>query len=314
MRRLAPRDDPHLLVGPDTGDDAAVWQLDDDRALVFTADFITPVVDDARAWGAVAAANSVSDVYAMGGRPLFALNLVCWNDELADDLLVAVLDGADHIASRGGFVIAGGHTVTDPEPKFGLAVIGEVHPQRILTNAGLRPGDHLILTKPLGVGSITTAIKRGVASSESVDAVLASMTMLNAYASEVALAAGATGATDITGFGLVGHLARMARESGVDVEIDASAIPVLPGARELIAAGVRPGGTDRNLSYVDAVLDAAGTSGETLALLADPQTSGGLLFGVAADRVADVVGRLPGAVRVGRAAAGSGRIAVIAPT
>ena len=162
VRRLAPVTDPDLLVGVATGDDAAVWRLDDQRALVVTADFITPVVDDARTWGRVAAANAVSDVYAMGGRPLLALNLVGWNsEELSNDLLAEVLLGAQDIAAEAGFVIAGGHTVDDPEPKFGLAVVGEVHPDRVLTNAGFRPEDVLVLSKPLGVGVATTAIKRG---------------------------------------------------------------------------------------------------------------------------------------------------------
>ena len=193
----------------DTGDDAAVWRISDDRALALTADFITPVVDDARAWGRVAAANAVSDIYAMGGTPLMALNLVCWNsDELSADLLVEVLQGAQEIASEAGFVIAGGHTVDDPEPKFGLAVMGEVHPDRMLTNTGFRPGDALVLTKPLGIGVITTAIKSGDAPPDVVEAAMQSMTRLNADAAAVAVAAGATGATDITGFGLLGHLGR----------------------------------------------------------------------------------------------------------
>ena len=164
MRRLAPPGDPNLLVGALSGDDAAVWRLTDERALVVTADFITPVVDDARTWGRIAAANAVSDVYAMGGRPLLALNLVGWNvDELPTDLLGDVLQGGLDIAAEAGFVVAGGHTVDDPEPKYGMAVIGEVHPDRVLTNAGLRVGDVLVLTKPLGIGIATTAIKREVA-------------------------------------------------------------------------------------------------------------------------------------------------------
>ena len=209
MRRLTPIDHPDLLVGTATGDDAAVWRLDDNRSLVVTADFITPVVDDARTWGRVAAANAVSDVYAMGGRPLLALNLVGWNsEELSTELLGDVLLGAQDVADAGGFVIAGGHTVDDPEPKFGLAVVGEADPDQLLTNAGFRAGDVLVLTKPLGVGVITTAIKRGDAPAEVVDAAVASMTRLNDEAARVALAVGATGATDVTGFGLLGHLGR----------------------------------------------------------------------------------------------------------
>ena len=192
MGRLTPSTHPDLLVGAASGDDAAVWRLDDDRALIATADFITPVVDDARTWGQVAAANAVSDVYAMGGRPLLALNLVGWNtDALSTDLLGEVLAGGQDIAEAGGFVIAGGHTVDDPEPKYGMAVIGDVHPDKLLTNRGLRAGDHLVLTKALGIGVITTALKRGLATAGVVQAALDSMTRLNDIAAKVALAAGA---------------------------------------------------------------------------------------------------------------------------
>ncbi len=313
MRRLALVTDPDLLVGAATGDDAAVWRLDDDRALVVTADFITPVVDDARWWGRVAAANAVSDVYAMGGRPLLALNLVGWNAaELSNDLLVEVLRGAEEIASEGGFVIAGGHTVDDPEPKFGLAVVGEVHPDRMLTNSGFRPGDVIVLTKPLGVGVITTAIKSGTASEEVVDAALASMTRLNDAAARIAVASGARGATDVTGFGLLGHLGRAAMESGIDVAIDVAAVPLLPGTLELAEAGSMPGGSRRNLEWADERLDRGGHDELDVLLLADAQTSGGLVFGVDPTEVDGVLADLDStghvAAVIGRATAGSGRI------
>ena len=313
MRRLAPVTDPDLLVGAATGDDAAVWRLDDDRALVVTADFITPVVDDARWWGRVAAANAVSDVYAMGGRPLLALNLVGWNAaELSNELLVEVLHGAEEIASEGGFVIAGGHTVDDPEPKFGLAVVGEVHPDRMLTNTGFRPGDAIVLTKPLGVGVITTAIKLGTASEEVVDAALACMTRLNDDAARIAVASGARGATDVTGFGLLGHLGRAAIESGIDVAIDFAAVPLLPGTRELAEAGSIPGGSLRNLEWADERLDRGGHDELDVLLLADAQTSGGLVFGVDPTEVDGVLADLEStghvAAVIGRATAGSGRI------
>jgi selenide,water dikinase len=312
VRGLVPSNRAELLVGPQTGDDAAVWKLDDDRALVVTADFITPVVDDARDWGRVAAANAVSDVYAMGGRPLLALNLVCWNDELPDELLAEVLSGAQEIAAEGGFVVAGGHTVTDPEPKFGLAVVGEVAPDRLLTNAGLRPDDVLILTKPLGVGIITTAIKRGVASPEAIDAAVRSMTFLNGPASRVALANGATGATDVTGFGLLGHLGRMARESTVDVTIDVARVPLIDGARALAEAGAVSGGALRNMNWVDEQLDRGGVDDLTVTLLADPQTSGGLVFGLAERHVDAALDALTKsghrAARIGRAGVGTGRL------
>ena len=297
MRRLTPIDHPDLLVGTATGDDAAVWRLDDNRSLVVTADFITPVVDDARTWGQVAAANAVSDVYAMGGRPLLALNLVGWNsEELSTELLGDVLLGAQDVADAGGFVIAGGHTVDDPEPKFGLAVVGEADPGRLLTNAGFRAGDLLVLTKPLGVGVITTAIKRGDAPAEAVDAAVASMTRLNDEAARVALAVGATGATDVTGFGLLGHLGRAMAESSVDGVVEVSMVPLLPGTRELAESGAMPGGSHRNLAWAEDLLDRGldrGDHDELEALLmADAQTSGGLVFGVSSDRIDEAMSAL----------------------
>lgn len=288
---MTPNDDPRLLVDATTGDDAAVWKLDDDRALVFTADFITPLVDDAHTWGRIAAANSVSDVYAMGGRPLLAINLVGWNtEELSTDLLGDVLAGASSIAADGGFVIAGGHTVDDPEPKFGLAVIGEVHPDRMLTNAGLKPGQTLVLTKPLGIGVISTAVKRGA--DAPIGAAVAQMTRLNADAARIAVAAGATGATDVTGFGLLGHLGRAALESGVDVTLDVGAVPFIEGVRELAEAEFIPGGSQRNLAHASERLEQGDVDDLTAVLLADAQTSGGLVFGVDPERLDSVLSEL----------------------
>ena len=313
MRRLAPVDDPALLVGAATGDDAAVYRLDDGRALVVTADFITPVVDDARMWGRVAAANAVSDVYAMGGRPLLALNLVGWNsEELSIDLLAEVLLGAQDVASEGGFIIAGGHTVDDPEPKFGLAVVGEADPDRLLTNTGFRPGDVLVLTKPLGIGVITTAIKAGTAPDDVVHGALDCMTRLNAEAARVALDAGATGATDVTGFGLLGHLGRAVMESGVDAEIDVGAVPLLEGARALAETGSIPGGSRRNLAWVDERLDRGNHAELDVLLLADAQTSGGLVFGASPAAAHEALDQLeetgPTASVIGRVAEGNGRL------
>ena len=300
-----------LLVGPETGDDAAVWRIDDDRALVSTADFITPVVDDARTWGRVAAANSVSDVYAMGGRPLFALNLVGWNtDKLPTELLEDVLAGGQDIATQAGFVIVGGHTIDDPEPKYGMAVTGEVHPDRILTNAGLRSGQDVILTKPLGIGVLTTAIKAGRATADQAAEAVASMIRLNDVASRVALAAGATGCTDVTGFGLVGHLGRMALESHVSVTVEFDAVPFLPGAVDLAADGVMPGGSRRNLAWALDFLDPGEHDDVHQLLVADAQTSGGLVFGVDASKTAGVLAEL---TATGHTAARIGTVAVGTP-
>lgn len=300
-------------MGTATSDDAAVWRLDDDRALVVTADFITPIHDDPRIWGRIAAANAVSDVYAMGGRPLFGLNLVGWNtDELSTEILLEVLLGAGEAAAEGGWITVGGHTVDDPEPKFGLAMVGEVHPDRILTNAGVRPGDSLVLTKALGAGIVATAMKAGKAPDGVMDVAVASMTRLNKEAAARALEAGATGATDITGFGLLGHLRSMAEGSHVDVELVASAVPVFPGVAELVAAGFVPGGSRRNLAWVSERLDAAGVDESVVIVLADAQTSGGLLFGAepeAAEAAAAAL-RATGhaAAVIGTATAGTGRI------
>lgn len=293
MRHLKSDHPPELLVGAETGDDAAVWKLDDERALVSTADFITPVVDDARTWGQVAAANSVSDVYAMGGKPLFALNLVGWNTEkLPTALLGELLAGGQDIATAGGFAIVGGHTIDDPEPKYGLAVTGEVHPDRILTNAGLLPDQDIILTKALGVGVLTTAIKAGRATAEQTTGVVASMTRLNDVAARVALAAGATGCTDVTGFGLMGHLGRMAVESGIVATVEIDSVPFLAGAQELAAEGIMPGGSRRNLAWARSLLDPGTHDELTQLLIADAQTSGGLVFGVDPATTKDVLAEL----------------------
>lgn len=310
MRHLNSDHPEELLVGPETGDDAAVWKLDDDRAIVSTADFITPVVDDARTWGRVAAANSVSDVYAMGGSPLFALNLVGWNkDALPIELLGEVLAGGQDIATAGGFAIVGGHTIDDPEPKYGMSVTGEVHPDRILTNAGLQVGQDLILTKPLGIGILTTAIKAGRATDEQAAEAITSMIRLNDIASRLAVDAGATGCTDVTGFGLMGHLGRMAIESRVVVTVEFETIPILGGASEFATGGIVPGGSQRNLAWAREFLDA-GTHSETdLLITADAQTSGGLVFGVDPSETGGVLGELAAtghtAARIGRVGAGS---------
>ena len=280
-------------MGLDTGDDAGVWDLGDGRALISTVDFITPLVNDARTWGQIAAANSLSDVYAMGGKPLFGLNLVGWNnDELPSSMLSEVLAGGLEIAEQAGMAIIGGHTISDPEPKYGMAVTGEVTSNKMLTNAGLQPGQDLILTKPLGVGVITTAIKAGIAGKEIISSAVASMIQLNDIASQVAVSAGASGATDITGFGLLGHLGKMALISNVEALLDVGNIAFLPGAKLYAEDGVIPGGTRRNLAWVKDQIDA-GSYGETdLLLLADAQTSGGLIFGVEKTKSGEVCAEL----------------------
>ena len=310
---LTPVTHPDLIVGTETGDDAAVWRLSADRALVATTDFFTPIVDDPRTWGAIAATNAVSDVYAMGGTPLFALNLVCWpSEELPGSVLAEVLDGGADVGRRCGFAVVGGHTVDDPEPKYGLAVVGEVHPDRVLTNAGLRPGDALVLTKPLGVGVVSTAIKTGRADPDLVTQAITLMTTPNADASRAAVDSGATGCTDVTGYGLLGHLIKMVVASGVDAHLDVAAVPVLDGVRELIAAGVVPGGTRRNREWVADRVQLGGHGEDRALLLADAQTSGGLLFGADPARADEAVAALRAqghtAARVGTVEPGRGTI------
>lgn len=290
-----------------------MWRIDDDRALVATADFITPIVDDARQWGRIAAANSISDVYAMGGRPLFALNLVAWNrSELPTGELVEVLAGAAEIAAESGYLTVGGHSIDDEVPKFGLAVVGEVRPDRILTNTALRPGDALVFTKMLGTGVVATAIKSGVAPAHVTAAAVESMTRTNALAGAAALRAGATGCTDVTGFGLLGHLGQMAKASGVDAVIDVASVPLLPGVRELVDGDLVAGGTRRNLEWMRPRVELNGVDETTALILADAQTSGGLLFGAAPAPAAAAVAELTEAgvpaTRIGEAVPGTGRI------
>ncbi|MBN2565329.1 MAG: selenide, water dikinase SelD [Candidatus Eisenbacteria bacterium] len=284
LRSLPVRPDDAVIVGNESADDAAVYRLTDDIAIVQTVDFFTPVVDDPYLFGAVSAANSLSDVYAMGGRPLFALNIVGFPDKrLPESVLQEILRGAADKAAEAGISIVGGHTVEDTEPKFGLAVTGLVHPDHVLTNAGARPGDALVLTKPLGLGIVATAVKNGTAPDGAAEEAASIMAELNRAAAEAMLAAGAHGATDVTGFGLLGHLHEMAKASGVDVRLNASAVPVIEAARSLAAAGAVPGGTLNNLSFVEPHVDFNERVSRTdRLLLADAQTSGGLLIALPA--------------------------------
>ena len=286
LRRLPAFEDPNLLVGTATGDDAAVYRLGEDLALVLTVDFFPPIVDDPWHFGAIAAANSFSDVYAMGGKPILALNLVCFPTDLPVDILGDVLKGGADKAREAGALIVGGHTVNDQEPKYGMAVTGLVEPGRHVCNAGARPGDRLALTKPLGTGIITTAGKNGVADEAALDRAIQVMSTLNRDASEAMMEVGVNACTDITGFGLLGHLQAMVEASGVSARINLSQAPLIDGARELVQAGIAPGGTHRNLESIDRVTswDSSITQEDKL-LLSDAQTSGGLLIAVAPDKL-----------------------------
>jgi selenide, water dikinase len=306
-----------LLVGAAEGDDAAVLRLDDERALVLTTDFFTPIVDDARDWGRIAAANALSDVYAMGGRPVVALNLTAWpGTTLPLDLLAEVLRGGASVCASAGCLVVGGHTIDDPEPKYGMAVVGLAAPSRLLTVDAARPGDTLVLTKALGTGVVATAHKRGAAPDDVLSAAVSSMTTLNARASEAALAAGVVAATDVTGFSLLGHLHRMLRASGVRAVVSASAVPLLPGALSLTEAGYISGGTRNNMSYLEPFVSVDPLVPEPVAvLLQDAQTSGGLLLATSSPDIVrdELTGRgVPAAVvgRVEEAAGSPGHIEV----
>jgi selenide,water dikinase len=318
LRHVPVSADPRILVDASTRDDAAVFQTAPDRAIVATVDFFTPIVDDAYDFGRIAAANALSDIYAMGAAPLFALNLVGWpRDRLPFELLGDVLRGGNDIAAAAGVFVLGGHSIDDPEPKYGMVALGEVHPARVVSNAGAQPGDVLVLTKPLGTGILTTALKRDLLDAAGLAPAVASMTTLNAGAARAMLATGVHAATDVTGFGLLGHLHNLAEASGVAASIDVAALPLLDGARDLAGRGAVAGGTKRNLQSAAAFTTFdAGVAEVDRVLVADAQTSGGLLVAVAPDRVAALVDALraagtPAAAVIGRLAAGEpGRITV----
>jgi selenide,water dikinase len=274
-----PQLDPSVLVAADTGDDAAVVKLSDDQTLVATLDFFTPIVDDPYDWGRIAATNALSDVYAMGARPLLTLNIAAWPvDDLPIEMLGQVLQGGIDVASKAGAAVLGGHTITDPEPKYGMVALGLAEPERIVRNSTVPAGARLFLSKPLGIGIVTTGHKRGVVSEELLRAAVELMTTPNDAASEAMVAAGAEAATDVTGFGLLGHLHRMLRASGVAARIDAPAIPILPGVLGLARDDVVPGGTQRNRAYLRSSVDWGELGRPEQLVLADAQTSGGLLI------------------------------------
>ena len=306
--------DASLLVGLDTPDDAAVYRLTPEIALVQTVDFFTPIVDDARAWGRIAAANALSDVYAMGGRPLTALNLVAWPRTLDMGLLGEVLEGADEACAEAGARIVGGHSIDDPEPKYGLAVTGTVHPDRIVRKLGAMPGDELVLTKPLGMGIISSAVKEERATAAAVDEAISIMSRLNAGACSAMLETGVSAATDVTGFGLIGHLAQMLDDQ-LSAELRWGTIPRLEEAVELARAGILPGGSRRNREAMSARVKLHDLSEAEGAVLFDAQTSGGLLIAVSSERAPTLLEALAkksvnGAARIGRLVPGDGSIEV----
>jgi selenide,water dikinase len=303
--------DPALIAGLHPPDDAAAYRLSDDLAIIGTLDFFPPLVDDPRTFGEIAAANALSDVFAMGGRVLFALSIAAFPEELPRDVMAEIFAGASSKVREAGGTLAGGHTIRDPEPKYGLAVIGAAHPDLLLRKGGARPGDVLVLTKRLGTGLLVSGDRQGQTSADDLAGAIDGMRALNRAASGVLVARGVRAATDVTGFGLLGHGLEMARASGARFVFEAGGLPALPGALELAAAGVETGGAAHNRRFVAPALSVgAGVSPALVALAHDPQTSGGLLAAVATDDVDDTVRALNAAGvpawRVGRVEAGSG--------
>ena len=306
---LVPAEAEDLLVGLDPADDAAVYRLDDERAIVFTVDFFPPLVDDARAFGAIAATNALNDVFAMGGAPLMALSIAAFPEELPVEVLGDVLAGAEERVRAAGAILAGGHTIRDDEPKYGLAVVGTVHPDAIWPKAGAKPGDALFLTKALGTGIVLQAQRDGIAPSGSLDAAIESMLELNRDAADVLRPFTPNAVTDVTGFGLLGHVHELASRSGVRALIDGESLPLLPAALELAEQGVRTGGDRRNRDYAGPHVESRADA--TLEALAyDPQTAGGLLISLPADRGAVLEATFAShglrAARIGSVELGSG--------
>ncbi len=309
------------MVAAATSDDAAVYRLSDDRALVATVDFFAPIVDDPYTFGAIAAANAFSDVYAMGGRPLMALNLVAWPREPAMlALLGDTLRGGADVAAKAGAFIVGGHSIDDPEPKYGMVVLGEARPDKVITNAGARVGDALVLTKPIGTGILSTALKRDLITQGDMADAVRSMMALNGGALDAVreVEDGVHAMTDVTGFGLLGHLHNVVAASGVGARVTAGSVPVFAGARDFAGRGVVPGGTRRNLDAAARFSRfAPGLDEATALLLADAQTSGGLLVAVAPEAADALVSALrrhgtPAAARIGEIVATAGTIEVVA--
>jgi selenide,water dikinase len=300
LKGLAPRPDPRLLVGHGGFDDAAVFLIAPGIALVQTVDFFAPIVDDPFDFGRVAATNALSDVYAMGGEPLTALAIAAFpTNTLPTSVLAEILRGGETMVHAAGALLVGGHTITDEEIKFGLAVTGRADPERLLTNANAREGDVLVLTKGIGTGILATQAKRGRLADNARDALVVSMTTLNADASRAALAVRATCATDVTGFGLLGHALHVARASNVTLRIDVASVPLLHGAIESLEDGARTGGAERNERFVGSSTEWNNTPDVQRAVLLDPQTSGGLLIAMSASVVGEYLSRVPAAVVIG---------------
>ncbi len=307
LKDIPLQSDPRLLVGRESFDDAGVFLVAPDLALVQTVDFFPPIVDDPYTFGQIAASNALSDVYAMGGQPLTALSIVAFpTADLPLGVLTDILRGGQDKVHEAGAHIVGGHSVVDSELKYGLAVTGRAHPDFLLTNKNAKVGDLLILTKPIGTGALTTAAKKGLVDDAALEPAIESMLKLNGNASRAALSVNSKCATDITGFGLLGHALHIARGSNVTIEFDSSSIPFLPGAIEAVRAGAVPDGAKRNRAFVEEFVSWDGVSEDVKLLLVDPQTSGGLLVAVSPDRADKFVARVEGAAIVGKVVEKSG--------
>jgi len=293
LRQLNIPENPNLIVGASTGDDAAVYKISENQALVVTVDFFPPIVDDPWFYGAISAANSLSDVYAMGGKPFLALNIACFPNDLPIEILAEIQKGGQEKAAEAGVIIVGGHTINDEEPKYGMAVIGSLVPGNEVTKFGSKVGDKLILTKPIGTGVVTTGGKRDLVNVQIMNKALESMSILNKDASEAMMKVGVNACTDITGFGLLGHMKDMMASSGIAANVYTSRIPILDGALDLAKANVFPEGTNRNIDYIAGLVSWGPTPEDYMKLiLCDPQTSGGLLISVPASRSEQLIDQL----------------------
>lgn len=300
LSRLPVQNNPNVIVGFDTADDAGVFRLSADTALVQTVDFFTPVADDPFVYGQVAAINALNDVYAMGGTPVSALSIVCYPQKGDWDILGEILAGGQAAMNADNVVVIGGHSVDDQEMKFGYAVTGVIHPDQVITNAGAKPGEVLILTKAIGTGAINTAVKKGVARADTVDAAIIAMTTSAASASKIMRELGASGCTDVTGFGLLGHAYELAKASNVTLELESENVPLLPDVIELISQGMLTRGDVNNRVYVGETVRISTTVGsEMRSALFDPQTAGGLLISISADKADKFIDLVPGSTRIG---------------